>query len=213
MVLLPGNVVKEFRLKKDEEWASNIANKYNIKIIYEKYSIKKGDKNKGNHYALYAKSGNQNTGEQKFATSTEVNNDSDLYKSLADEINKGDRTISLKHVEIGVLICGENNILVNKQAKQNKVKWRYEQPKINWNPKIIINPSHNSMGNWNKLNKRFEFLSKKFEYVIYLTNSSHKTFGKSSLRVYKKGVEIKNGEKPDFKTNDNKAIGCIVEII
>ena len=68
------------------------------------------------------------------------------------------------------------------------------------------------MGNWDKLNKRFKFFSKKYGYSAYLTNSSRHAFGKSSLRIYKKGKEIKNGQSPDFITQDKNAIGCILEI-
>lgn len=209
LVILPGNVANEFRIKKDEKWASDFADKNNVNIIYEKMLTKKGE---GNYYTLHSKSGNKNTGKQKFATSSQVNADSDLYKSLVKEINKGDRTINVGNVEFGVLICGENNVLKNLQGDGNKVKWRYESPKINWGAKVILNPSHNTMGNWGKLNKRFEFLSKKYGYVIYLTNSSNQSFGKSSLRIYQNGKEIQNGDNPDFKTKDNNAIGCLVEI-
>jgi len=209
LVILPGNVLDD-RIKKDEKWASDFADKNNLSIIYEKCLTKKGS---GNYYRLHSKSSDKNTGTQKFATSSEVNANSNLCESLIKEINEGDRTIKVGNVKFGVIICGENNILENIQSEKNKVKWRYKSPK-NWGVNVIINPSHNTMGNWAKLNKRFEFLSKKYGYVIYLTNSSslEQSFGKSSLRIYKDGKEVKNGDNPDFKTNNNNAIGCLVEI-
>lgn len=209
LVILPGNTaIMKFKIKKDGEWASDFSNKNNVDIMYEKFLTKKCE---GNYYTLHSKFGDNNTGKQKFATSAQVNTDSNLYKSLVKEINEGNRTIKVGDIVFGVIICGENNILKNIQSENNRVKWRYKAPK-DWGVKVILNPSHNTMGNWNKLNKRFEFLSKKYGYAIYLTNSSRKSFGKSSLRIYKNGKEVKNGVNPDFKTSKNNAIGCLVEI-
>jgi len=210
LVILPGNVINEYRIRKDETWASKFADKNDINIIYEK--IRTG-KDQDNYFTLYSNYGNKATGIQKFAKSSQVNNPKNiLYKSLINEIDQGKRSITVDNIIFGIIICGENNILKNIQSTNNIVKWRHHSPK-NWNANVILNPSHTTMGNWNKLNNRFKYLSKKYGYSIYLTNSSKKHFGVTSLRIYKNGKEIINGINPDFKSNDKNAIGCIVDIV
>jgi hypothetical protein len=206
LLVLPGNFVNKSIIKKDGDWVKAFADERGISVIYESFLNKKYE---DNHYAFHSKACDKNTEKQKFATSTQVDADQGLYTSLINEIEDGKRTFEVKKVKFGVIICGENNILKNLQSKYNQVRWRFHPPK-DWKAKVILNLSHNTMGNWNKLNKRFEFLSRKYGWAIYLTNSSKKDFGKSSLRVYKAGKEVKNGNSPDFKSNDNNAIGCLI---
>jgi len=209
LVIFPGNFLKIPKSIKDEEWISDFAEKNNIHVFYEKFVTENG---KNNYYELYSKFGSKNTCRQLFVDSSEVETNSELCESLIQKIDNGDRTINVGGVNFGIIICGENNVLKNLQLEDNRVIWRCMSPN-NWNAEVILNPSHNTMGNWGKLQKRFEFLSNKYGYVIYLTNSSCQGFGKSSLKIYNKGREIKNSDNPDFVTDDKNAIACILEII
>lgn len=99
-------------------------------------------------------------------------------------------------IGIGILSCGENNILKNSQKHQNKkVYVRYhENEQISlWKKSsihMIFNGAHTIMGNWGKLDYRFKQLSEIYGLYLYSTNNTSSSWGKSALRIYSKGKLI-----------------------
>lgn len=212
VVILPGNFVgagKKSTGKKnsaDHLWAYKLSNKYNAHIIAEKSgnSIR-------NTFGHFFNGECKYTTPQNFVNSSCVKQKPGLCLKLLEDINEGKRTFNIKGKRFGILICGENNLLRNRQFKGNAVNWRCGKPSKTWCD-ILINPSHTSMGNWGKLNKRFEFLSGIYNHFIYLTNCHYNGFGTSSFRYYRDGNLVNCGKKPDICSENKGAIGCFLEI-
>jgi hypothetical protein len=207
LLVFPGNAKYKNVSSNDNSWVKPFGLSIGANIIAEKGSAINGN----NRICLYGKDINEVTSKQIFSESSEIVSNPNLGKKLINEINQGERTFNLECHKIGILICGENNILRNYQSKANLVSWRNGEPNNGW-ADIIINPSHNTMGNWGKLNKRFEFISKKYGWLIYLTNNSSKHSWKTSIKIFKKGKEIRNGDNPNFCSKCHEAIGCLINI-
>lgn len=85
--------------------------------------------------------------------------DHDAVHSLVAEFNSGKRIIKHRGLRIGILLCGENDILRNDRKRglwavpRHGVHWPFEYD-------VLVNPAHTSMGQWNLLHKRFEYFSK-----------------------------------------------------
>lgn len=132
---------------------------------------------------------------QLFGTSKQVNKDKALIDRLLGELpKKGARIAELKGVPMGLLMCGENNVLLNKQSENNAVSIRhYPNADIFEGVKCVVNGAHTTMGNWGKLERRFEYLSRDERFMFYLTNRSNNTW-KTALRIYFNGQRIADGK-------------------
>jgi hypothetical protein len=113
---------------------------------------------------------------------------------LRDCAPGGRRTVRLGGVDVGLLCCGENNVLKCAQARGNEVSVRHHpKASIFDHVPVVFNGAHTNMGNWNKLKKRFEYLSRDGRIAIFLTNNSRSSW-RGSARVYFDGGLLADGE-------------------
>ncbi|MBI3942470.1 MAG: hypothetical protein HY326_05605 [Chloroflexi bacterium] len=132
---------------------------------------------------------------QRFVSSKDVTRSE--VQQVVSEFNQGKRVVEIKGKRIGILLCGENNILRNIRKEDYRAGPRY--PDIGWpfEYDILVNPSHTSMGEWHLLHKRFAYFSRS-RVFLFCTNNTHKTW-KTSLCIYRDGEELLMG---DFEKND-----------
>ena len=122
-------------------------------------------------------------------------------KELLDYLRAGLRTFKNNGAPISILVCGENNILQNRQETKNKdVAVRHFEGKKNLlkndlSSNIVFNGSHTIMGNWGKLHNRFCKLSSAKRLFIYSTNNTSKYWGKSAIKIYYNGKSIADSHK------------------
>jgi len=111
-----------------------------------------------------------------------------------------ERIIDIAGVRLGILLCGENNVLTNIQSRMNEARLRH--PSLAWpfGYDVLVNPSHTSMGNWGKLHKRFSYLSSGNRVLVYCTNNTRRYSWKSALSVYIDGQRIMDGETASQST-------------
>jgi len=128
----------------------------------------------------------------------------DAVEGLVKECDlKGLRAVHLGGLTLGLLICGENNVLANKQSDDNRAHVRHspDSPAASLFPRvrIIFNGTHSKMGEWGKLERRFESLSANKRWFFYATNNKGKSWGSSMLRAYYDGYKIAtSAEPPEF---------------
>ncbi len=212
LIILPGNFVDDknkFR-SNDGEWVEKFVRDTGVPVFFENISTERGATRRSFHFC--DRDSLQDIGSQIFFTSAEVRDDISLCRSLIKIMESGQRSVIHQGVEFGILICGENNVLVNEQKKANTVRWRCGKPK-GWKPNVVLNPAHSTMGNWGKLKNRFEKLSLFYGYVIYLTNSTCANFGRSSLKIYKGGKEIVGRNAPPIISSNNLAAAYLLRLI
>lgn len=125
----------------------------------------------------------------------------ELVEGLISECNwKGKRAVHIGGVTLGLLICGENNVLANKQSDDNRAYVRYSPDSpgatLFERFRIVFNGSHSKMGEWGKLERRFESLSANKRWFFYATNNKGKRWGSSTLRAYFNGGKIATSAGP-----------------
>ena len=114
-------------------------------------------------------------------------------KELLQLFVNGERIINIFGLRIGILLCGENNILTNKQSRGNEPSLRHFDQEWPIVYDVLLNPAHTTMGNWNKLHKRFSLFSSSGAFSVYCTNNNAISSWKSSFSVYRNGQEVYNG--------------------
>jgi hypothetical protein len=57
---------------------------------------------------------------------------------------------------------------------------------------VVFNGAHTVMGNWGKLERRFQFLSSAGRFVFYATNNDRWSW-KSCVRAYYNGARLADG--------------------
>jgi hypothetical protein len=129
---------------------------------------------------------------QRFATSSDASEEA--VRELLEECRPGGgRTLHLSGVDVGVLVCGENNVLYNEQTVGNRVSVRHGLAESLFDHvPVILNGAHTVMGNWGKLERRFEFLSRGGRFVFYVTNNDSSAWGRC-VRVYHNGARLADG--------------------
>jgi hypothetical protein len=130
--------------------------------------------------------------EQRFGSSQDNYED---YQNLMKEWTDGKRFFRLAGKTIGVLLCGENNILRNIRGNNNLPQLRY--PELGWSDQydVLINPSHTIMGQANLLHKRFAYLSQGGKTVIHCANNTTGSSNtKRTIYVYMDGKLITMGD-------------------
>ncbi len=134
---------------------------------------------------------------QTFGTSAEANADPGLVDALlAACAPGGERTVPLVGIGVGLLACGENNVLRNAQADGNRVSVRHHPgASLLMHVPVVFNGAHTNMGNWGKLNRRFQFLSKRARLCLYATNNGADVASwRSSLGAWYDGKKVADGE-------------------
>lgn len=134
---------------------------------------------------------------QRFADNGD---DLEEYGEFAKEWNSGQRYAIVHGKTIGLMLCGENNYIYNQQSDGNRPSLRY--PELGWRDDydILINPTHQRMGNWGKLHQRFAWLSQNKRTVVHTANDT--TNGgvptKSTICVYHNGQRVVMGDFKDY---------------
>lgn len=129
---------------------------------------------------------------QIFVDSSEANNNKNNLISNYLDILEKERCFKINNKNICLIICGENNILRNKQKENNKVCFRLDNNKLDAlfqsiveNTDIFLNSAHTPMGNLGKLKKRWSYLSQNSRVCLFTTNEETKPNKKSKPRTKK----------------------------
>jgi hypothetical protein len=126
-----------------------------------------------------------------------VNASLNAVRTVADSFSDGSRIINIHNKRIGILLCGENNILTNIQKRSNAPEPRHG---IAWPFSaydVLINSSHTIMRQWNLLHKRFSYFSRANRTLLYCTNNDKTGASwKSALCIYRNEDLLSMG---DFK--------------
>ena len=118
-----------------------------------------------------------------------------------DRKAKDGRVVCIGGIAIGLLICGENNILANKQKEENRAYVRhFPAANLFQGVRVLFNGAHTSMGEWGKIERRFEFLSSEKRWLLYATNNKKKNWGSSAVRVYYDGCNVATSNAPTSKS-------------
>jgi hypothetical protein len=115
---------------------------------------------------------------QLFAESNEIKNNKKLAEGFIDELIRT-RHFEVNGAKVLLLLCGENNILKNKQNEGNKVVFRFNEDKqltkrfndIIKQTQIVLNPIHTPMGNQGKMHERRKWLSENNRYYFSASNT------------------------------------------
>jgi hypothetical protein len=89
------------------------------------------------------------------------------YEKVWDQILSDQRIVSLGGLSFLVFVCGENNLLANKQNQGNRVTARHKSSTWTLDAiqslphNIVINPAHTEFGNQGKMHKRWKWLSQR----------------------------------------------------
>jgi hypothetical protein len=136
---------------------------------------------------------------QLFAKSECANRHPELVEELLRQCGRaGERSIHICGITLGLLICGENNVLANEQGKGNRPYVRFHGGSTLFpHLRLIFNGAHTKMGNWGKLERRFEFLSSGKRWALYATNNGKGEWGASTLRAYYDGSRIATSKGPE----------------
>jgi hypothetical protein len=129
---------------------------------------------------------------QRFTTSDA---EKDRVLSTVEACRTGQRNVVIGGVPVGLLVCGENNVLANVQTEENRVVVRYVGGRDLFPSelKVILNGAHTPMGNWGKMEKRFEWLSRSGRWAFFATNVD-RPWGRGELRAYFDGKLVASGD-------------------
>lgn len=95
---------------------------------------------------------------------------------------------------VGILVCGENNVLRNRQSGGNAVSVRHHAgAELFEHAHIVCNGAHTVMGNWGKLERRFEYLSRRGRCALYATNCDARSW-RRACRAYVNRQRVATGE-------------------
>lgn len=135
---------------------------------------------------------------QRFVNSAQADADPRMVAELVADCGRDrERTIHLGGLRLGLLVCGENNVLTNRQTDSNRVHVRHDQDAhLFEHVRVVFNGGHSTMGNWGKINARFKHLSRERRWAFYATNCGNNGWGNSTLRAYHDGVLIADSLGP-----------------
>ena len=140
---------------------------------------------------------------QIFMDSNEANNnENNLIKKYLSKLEE-ERLFNIGNKNVRLIICGENNILRNKQKENNNVCFRIDDNDLNnqfqsiiKDTDIFLNSAHTPMGNLGKLKKRWIYLSQNHRICLFTTNETSKSKTKiSNLRKSSLQYIFVNGEE------------------
>ncbi|MBW1794847.1 MAG: hypothetical protein JRJ38_10520 [Deltaproteobacteria bacterium] len=170
-----------------------LSKKNDISILFDTRGMNEAELGKA--YIIYSNKNLIGPFNQLFHLSDEVEKSPLLVKNLIRLLKSGKRSFNISGTTFSVLLCGENNFLKNIQNCSNKAIVRHEYKFDTSCYDVLINQSHTTMGNWPKLIKRFELLSRNNKYLIFLVNndtSSDKW--KSAINIFYNGKRIMTGD-------------------
>jgi hypothetical protein len=135
---------------------------------------------------------------QRFVNSSQANADPDMVTDLVEDCAPGrERTLNLAGLRLGLLVCGENNVLANEQSNGNRALVRHQpDASLFKGVRVVFNGAHSTMGNWGKINERFKYLSSQRRWAFYATNCGKAGWGRSTVRGYYNGVLIADSFGP-----------------
>lgn len=124
-------------------------------------------------------------------------------RAVVEACRAGQRTVVISGVPVGLLVCGENNVLANVQSEDNRVVVRHVGGRelFPGDLKVVLNGAHTRMGNWGKMEKRFRWLSRSRRWAFFSTNVDH-SWGTGELRAYFDGKLIARGARRERKPRD-----------
>ncbi len=118
------------------------------------------------------------------------------YEALHRETQKGgNRIFTVAGIQFGLLVCGENNLMMNEQSNNNEVVLRHGLTGALFpGCGVVLNGAHTPMGNWGKLTKRFEYLSDE-RWAFFATNhiDPEADWSTQTARVSVNGALIADG--------------------
>jgi hypothetical protein len=114
---------------------------------------------------------------QIFMDSNEANNnENNIIKTYLSKLEV-ERLFNIGNKNVRLIICGENNILRNKQKENNDVCFRIDDndlinqfQSVVKGTDIFLNSAHTPMGNLDKLKKRWVYLSQNNRICLFTTN-------------------------------------------
>jgi hypothetical protein len=135
---------------------------------------------------------------QRFVNSAQADADPGMVAELVADCGPGrERTVNLGGLCLGLLVCGENNVLTNQQGNANRVLVRHdENAHLFEEVRVVFNGGHSTMGNWGKMDERFKYLSRERRWAFYATNCGNNGWGRSTVRAYHDGVLIADSLGP-----------------
>lgn len=135
---------------------------------------------------------------QRFADSKQANADPAMVVALVEDCGPDrERTINLAGLRLGLLVCGENNVLTNEQDNGNRALVRHQPDShLFEHVRVVFNGAHTNMGNWGKLDRRFRYLSRERRWAFYATNCGNEAWGRSTVRGYYNGRLIMTSSGP-----------------
>jgi len=164
---------------------------------------------------------------QLFANSSEANrNENNLISNYLSKLET-ERCFKVNNKRVRLIICGENNILKNRQKENNKVYFRSDDKELKIrfesileNTDIFLNSAHTPMGNLGKLKKRWAYLSKDSRACLFTTNECNEKTQKSDPKksrpnLYKSSLQyifIDGGEKEGLEEVRDKFKITTIEI-
>lgn len=134
---------------------------------------------------------------QWFATSVEAEVEG-IARQLVNDFRTGHRIFEIGGKRIGLIYCGENNILKNSQSDANIPRLRH--PQLGWNDDydLLLNPAHTVMGNLGKIHRRFEWFSSGGRTLIFTGNNDKKNAWTSAFYAFRDGKKIMSGAHPNL---------------
>jgi hypothetical protein len=114
----------------------------------------------------------------------------DLVADFQEALDTGNRSFKFGGLDILVMLCGEQNILEVPNTFQpmfpDTFRWL-------WDYNLLVNPTHDSMGQWNRVAPRLQLLSRDNRVVIHTANNLRKSSWGTAIRVYRNGELLLDG--------------------
>ena len=114
--------------------------------------------------------------EQLFAKSSQAK--PEMVEKLLNRL-EGERIVRVKKNICRLVICGKNNMLINRQSEGNRVYFRFPGQKDKFerlceNTDAFLNPAYTPMGNLGKMRKRWSYLNQNERLCVFTTNALEK---------------------------------------
>jgi hypothetical protein len=169
-----------------------LAKRYSVLVLFES----SGGSREGSAFRAWDPIGGADllSVRQLFAHSHQANRAPRLVDAVLERSRPGaPGTCTWAGWDVGLLVCGENNVLANAQSRDNAVSVRGRPgARIFEGTHIVCNGAHTLMGNWGKLDRRFEFLSEGGGVALYATNADGRSWARA-CRLYVDGRRIATG--------------------
>jgi hypothetical protein len=203
LLVLPGYITGTREGKK--EIIQKIVDEAKISILAELAGMAK---KRSNTYYFSPSAAPEGPFTQQFKSGKPANKKLvEKVEKLLDEFEQT-RVVEANGKKIGVLLCGENNILQNSHKTNTGPKPRGTDKSWPFSAyDILVNPSHTIMGQWNLLHERFSYFSEGQKTLLYCTNNTNKSAWKSSLCIYQDSLPVIMGDMKllaDFATIQTK---------